>query len=92
MTRNQRNIVAAAVGTAICAGVFVASLLYQFGLLEGVSCVAAWVQLYLLCETAVDALEDRQGTSGNSLVASVMAALVVAAWLGADLLRRGRGL
>jgi hypothetical protein len=90
LTLNQRNIVATTAGAAICATVFIAALLYQFGLLEGVSCIAAWAQLFLLFATGVDALEDRQTTLRHGVLMSLVTTLVVVGWFGADLLRSMR--
>ncbi len=92
LTPNQRNIVATATGAAVCAAVFIAALLYQFGLLEGVSCVAAWGQLFLLFATGVDALEDRQTTLRHGVLISVVTTLVVVGWFGARLLGGVRGM
>ena len=92
LTPNQRNIVATAAGVAICAAVFIASLLYQFGLLEGVSCIAAWGQLFLLFTTGVEALEDRQTTSRHGVLISLVITLVVVGWFGARLLGGVRGM
>lgn len=50
---------ASATGLAVCAAVFVASLLYRFGLLEGVACLAPFVQLFILSATMVDSMEDK---------------------------------
>jgi hypothetical protein len=86
LTPNQRNIVATAAGAAICAAVFIASLLYQFGLLEGVSCIAAWVQLFLLFATGVEALEDRQTTSRHGVLISLVTTVLVVGWFGVSLL------
>jgi hypothetical protein len=87
LTRNQKNITASVIGTVVCAAVFVVSLLYQFGWLEGVSCVATWVQLFMLAGTVVDALEEKQASSGKSVLASVVAVFLLLGWLAVDLVR-----
>ena len=86
MTRNQNNLVASAAGMAVCGAVFVASLLHQFGLLEGVSCLATFVELFILSATVVDAMEDEEATSGIRLVA-VLAAVLMVVWFGVIYLR-----
>ncbi|MGD0509351.1 MAG: hypothetical protein ABSA27_16235 [Terriglobales bacterium] len=73
---------ASATGMAVCAAVFVASLLYQFGLLEGVACVATFVQLSLLSATVVDAMEDKQASSGMRSLAAILTAILVVVWFG----------
>ncbi len=80
---NQSNMAASATGMAVCAAVFVASLLYQFGLLEGVACVATFIQLFILSATVVDAMEDRQASSGVRSRAAVLTAILVVVWFGA---------
>jgi uncharacterized membrane protein (UPF0136 family) len=83
MTRNQNNMAASVIGMAVCATVFVASLLYQFGLLEGVSCLATFVQLFLLSATVVDSMEDKQAPSGIRSLAAVLTASLMVLWFGA---------
>jgi len=83
MTRNQSSMAASSTGMAVCAAVFVASLLYQFGLLEGVACLAAFVQLFILAATVVDAMEDKQASSGMRSLAAVLTAVLVVVWFGA---------
>ncbi|MGA7293003.1 MAG: hypothetical protein WBW53_02465 [Terriglobales bacterium] len=83
MTRNQSNIVAGATGMVVCASVFIASVLYQFGLLEGVASLATFVQVFLLSATVVDAMEDRQASSRIRALASVLMAILIVGWFGA---------
>ena len=68
---------------AVCAAVFVAYLLYQFGLLEGVACLATFVQLFILSATVVDSMEDKQASSGIRSLAAVLTAVLVVVWFGA---------
>ena len=82
MTRNQGNMAASATGMAVCAAAFVASLLYQFGLLEGVACLAT-IQLSILSATVVDAMEDKQPSSGTHSLAAVLTAALMVIWFGA---------
>jgi hypothetical protein len=70
---------------AVCAAVFITALLYQFGWLEGVACLATFVQLSLLSATVVDSLEDKQVASGMRSVAAVATAILMVVWLGVTL-------
>jgi len=83
VTRNQSNMAASATGMAVCAAVFVASLLYQFGLLEGVACLATFIQLFILSATVVDSMEDKQASSGIGSLAAVLTAVLMVVWFGA---------
>ena len=83
MTRNQSNMAATASGMAVCAAVFIASLLYQFGWLEGVAAFATFVQLSLLSATVVDSMEDTQATSRIRGLAAVLTAVLLVLWFGA---------
>ena len=72
---------------AVCVAVFVASLLHQFGLLEGVSCLATFVELFILSATVVDAMEDEEATSGIRSLVAVLAAVLMVVWFGVIYLR-----
>jgi bacteriorhodopsin len=82
MTRDQSNMAASATGTVVCAAVFVASLLYQFGLLEGVACLATSIQLFIRSATVADALEDKQASSRIRNLAAVLTAVLMMIWFG----------
>ncbi len=82
-------MVATASGMVVCAVVFVAALLFQFGLLEGVSALATFAQVSLLSATVVDAMEDKQASSGLRGLAAVLAAVLLVIWFGAAYWRHG---
>ena len=81
MTQNQSTIAASAAGMAVCTAVFITALLHQFGWLEGVACLATFVQLSLLSATVVDAMEDKQVASSLRRVAAVATAILMVVWL-----------
>ena len=89
MTRNQGDVAATAGGMAVCVAVFIASLLYQFGWIEGVAALATFAQLSLLSATVVDALEDKQAPSGIRALAAVVTAVLLVIWFGATYWRHG---